>query len=464
MTEEKSESREKPEAPDWLIDNIAEASKNTRKIYLLYLGFLAYCALTAISTNDRTLVLNEPAHLPIVNVGVPLEGFFIFAPILAILTFLYLQLYLQNLNGMKKDLENKYVLAEKKRLYPWIINIIDDPEPGLFGFIQQHVVYIALWWTLPLVLMIFAITYVKKHDEAMSYYLGSLPIMAILLSLAFRQRYESLNFFTKVIKVKPGSIIAILIILAQLFFLACIIPWSMQGGKNDFFRRLICVDLSYQKLITEPETDYEGLYWVDFSGVHLEGANLAFAILKRANLTNAHLDNAFLPSANFQEANLDFAELRGSNMLGINLQGAALTAANLEDCILERSDLRRISSHEGNFQKAILREANFDGAFLQSADFDSATLWGASFQGSFLLDANFRGAELNNSNFENAELAGANFQNGNLYNAENLTINQLSNVKTLYGAKMDDQLLEQVKSQYPHLLEPPEEEEEKSSP
>lgn len=80
MKNKKPDNGKKPEDPQELIDNIAEASKNARKIYLLYLGFLAYCALTVFGTNDRTLVLNEPAHLPIVNVGVPLLRDFSFSP------------------------------------------------------------------------------------------------------------------------------------------------------------------------------------------------------------------------------------------------------------------------------------------------------------------------------------------------------------------------------------------------
>ena len=40
MSESKSQKTKaiKPKAPDWLLDNITEASKNARKIYLLYIG------------------------------------------------------------------------------------------------------------------------------------------------------------------------------------------------------------------------------------------------------------------------------------------------------------------------------------------------------------------------------------------------------------------------------------------
>jgi len=89
-----SKIEDKPKVPNSLIDNIAEASKNARKIYLLFIGVLAYSALTVVSTSDRRIILNEPARLPVINLDVSLDGFFILAPILSIFIFFYFQLYL----------------------------------------------------------------------------------------------------------------------------------------------------------------------------------------------------------------------------------------------------------------------------------------------------------------------------------------------------------------------------------
>jgi hypothetical protein len=49
-----------------------------------------------------------------------------------------------------------------------------------------------------------------------------------------------------------------------------------------------------------------------------------------------------------------------------------------------------------------------------------------------------------------------------LTGAENLTIEQLSKVKTLFLAKLDPELLEQVKKCCPHLLEKPKEDKDKT--
>jgi hypothetical protein len=42
---------------------------------------------------------------------------------------------------------------------------------------------------------------------------------------------------------------------------------------------------------------------------------------------------------------------------------------------------------------------------------------------------------------------------------KNLSVNELSKVETLYNAELDPELIEQVKDEYPHLLEEPKSEE-----
>ncbi|MEE9553551.1 MAG: pentapeptide repeat-containing protein [candidate division Zixibacteria bacterium] len=465
MEDEKLNNGNRPEAPDWLIENIAEASKNTRKIYLLYLGFLAYCALTVFGTNDRTLILNEPAHLPIINVGVPLEGFFIVAPLMAIFTFVYLQLNLQNLNKLKLELWKDHPHIKKERLYPWLINVVDDPAKGAMGNIQLYVVSFSLWWSLVVVLILFPVYYVKKHDIVMSYILGSLPLLGTIIVFWFKSQYEMLGFKKFVWKGKLRLLAGIILILLEFFFLAFIIRWSMQGGKYEFLKPWLCVDLSYQVLVNEPETDYEGLYWADFSGVHLEGANLQSSVLKRADLSDAHLKKADLWRANLQEANLrstnlQEADLRSTNLqeanlFFANLQGARLFRANLQRANLEKANLQGAELGYASLQEADLAEADLKGAGLGSANLQEANLDEADLKGADLFDGDLQGANLYRSNLQGASLV-----NAKLQGARNLTIEQLSEVKTLYEAKLDSVFYEQIKAQYPHLLEPPPPEEE----
>ncbi len=67
-----------------------------------------------------------------------------------------------------------------------------------------------------------------------------------------------------------------------------------------------------------------------------------------------------------------------------------------------------------------------------------------------LSEANLSSACLQEANLEKADLHVANLK-GVYY----LTIEQLSVVKTLYKTKLGPELMEQIKEEYPHLLEKP---------
>lgn len=419
-----------PKAPDWLIENIAEASKNARKIYLLYMGILAYCALTVVSTTDRQIILNETASLPFFKLEVSLNGFFILAPLIAIIVFIYFQLYLHRLKGLINDLRTNYASIEKRRLYPWMVNIAEDPEPGFIGKLQGMIVKFSLWWYLPMVLILMACWFIKKHDPILSYVIGFAPIVGTLIILEFWSRYEEVKFGIRQIRKSifenlAKIILASVVLIFELFFLIFVIPWSLEGGRFEWLRPFICVNLSYQKLVTEPETDYEGLFWGNLNKAHLEGANLTNAVLKRADLRNAYLQNASMQYSLLLKANLKRAKLYGADLRGADLRGTDLRLANLW-----RADLRG-----ANLAEADLRLANLYGADLRLADLRGAKLWLA--------------------NLAEADLRRANLAGGDLRRARNLKADQLSEVKTLYDAELDPELSQKIKSDYPHLLKKP---------
>ena len=92
---------------------------------------------------------------------------------------------------------------------------------------------------------------------------------------------------------------------------------------------------------------------------------------------------------------------------------------------------------------------------LIEANLQRAILVGANLRGANLEGANLEGANLQTVNLWRANLDGANLEGANLWGVHGLTIEQLSKVKSLYDAKLDPVLMQQVKEKYPHLLEEP---------
>ncbi len=87
-----------------------------------------------------------------------------------------------------------------------------------------------------------------------------------------------------------------------------------------------------------------------------------------------------------------------------------------------------------------LRGANLQGADLKEADLEKGNL----------IEANLRKA-----NLEGANLEGTNFEAAFLGETYGLSPDQLSKVKTLYNAKLDEKLFMQLKEKCPALFERP---------
>jgi len=75
-----------------------------------------------------------------------------------------------------------------------------------------------------------------------------------------------------------------------------------------------------------------------------------------------------------------------------------------------------------------------------------------NFYGANLKRINLERANLERTNLTGVNLQGANLFMANLTGAFNLSIDQLSKVRTLYNAKIDEELLIQLKEEFPSLF------------
>jgi hypothetical protein len=411
----KDQSGQTPdEKSSWLLQNIADASQNTAQIYFLYIGALIYCALTVVSISDERLVLDQAVQLPLINLEVSCTGFFILAPLVLIFLFVYLQLYIARAKGLIVQLKASVHKLEKRRLYPWLLNIAESPDPNPIGWIQKAIAKLSLWWLLPMVLVLFAIVFIKKHDPVLSYVISGLPLVGIGLVLWFHsllhgQEYsleetdEAAHKNSKLLHWLLLVIPAASLFLFELFLLFYLVPVANSGKPPGRLWSRTCVNLSFRNLVTQPkDEDSKSLYWIDLRDAHLEGARLSSAILKRANLSGAYLNYAVLDSANLEAANLEGAHLEGANLSKANLQGTILDRASLSGTILK---------------KAHLQNASLSSAQAENADFSGADM---------------RCVTATSANWKNAKLASSNLMQAYFVPADNLTSEQLATVRTLY--------------------------------
>ena len=399
------------QAPDWLIDNITEASKNTRSLYFLYLGFLAYCVLTVFSTDDRRLIVGQFVKLPIVGLDVNLDGFFLFAPLIAILVFIYFQLYFYHLKSLIADLRTGYASVEKRRLYPWMLNMAEEPDSGIIGHVQVGIVKVTVWWLLPIVLAMMNVRYMYRHDP-ISYGLNLLPMISMGSVVYFWNLSENTKWQGYLRRHLGKCTLMLMTLLYVAIMHWHIIPQAIQGNAALFSRLAFNIDLSYEGLVAPPT--FEATYWADFRGLNLRGADLTDSGLGKANLENADMGKARLLRANLQEANLEEANLQQANLFGANLQQAKLGEANLQQANLGEANLQQAELAFANLQQAELRDGKLQQATLAFADLQQADLQDGKLQQARLLRANLQQADLEGADLQEANLAFADLQEANL--------------------------------------------------
>jgi uncharacterized protein YjbI with pentapeptide repeats len=153
---------------------------------------------------------------------------------------------------------------------------------------------------------------------------------------------------------------------------------------------------------------------IDLSIADLRGANLSGANLGRANLSGTDLHGAILWRANLWRANLSGAFLTGAILWRADLSGADLSGAFLNVAKLTGADLSGANLSGANLGGAILWRANLSGADLRGADLRRADLNEAYLHGADLLGANLLGASITPEQLEKAQ---------------NVTLEQLAQIK-----------------------------------
>ena len=150
------------------------------------------------------------------------------------------------------------------------------------------------------------------------------------------------------------------------------------------------------------------------------------------------------------EAILERSLLHGSYLVSANLRGANLVEANLQEANLAEANLQQAKLWKANLQGAILVKANLQQATLWQADLQKADLWKAK-----LLKANLWKTNLQEADLQETDLQEADLQEADLTNVKNLKVEQLSEAKTLYKAKLPDGMEEEIKKIKPELFERP---------
>jgi uncharacterized protein YjbI with pentapeptide repeats len=408
-------------------NEIEDMAKNIQNLFFIYLSVFSFCIITILAISDRQLILTElNIVLPLLNVGVPLNFFFIFGPILCILSFLY---FIMNYMGFRGKLElwiseikeetnedrkgedrKKEILetCDKYFLITPIARICDLYEDKRKMIIlKKMIIIIFIWWLLPIVLFLFTMKYIKTHEF---YGYGALSFLTLLsiwigsynyLGLKFRIKknpeaaIQEINQNNTYQKTKFVIIIFLSIILAIRFV---IIGINASEGNRDYFFFINglfsnYVDLSYIKFTKDEDPTIK--YWGKYENLQLQGANLE----------GANLSKLILRNGNFKKTNFSNAKLNESDLSGSDCEGAVFKRTVLKNVIFFNENLKKLHSN--------LNLADFSESNITNCDVQSCNIMMANFSQSLIIKTNFNKSNLNGSDFsekiKNTKIFDSNF-------------------------------------------------------
>lgn len=245
-----------------------------------------------------------------------------------------------------------------------------------------------------------------------------------LLVIGFSLKYyfaDFDSFFAQVMAEAHGMLFDIAIIGILIF-------WLNRNGdmrqrirtykdEIDDFRLWESEEAAFRTVGNIKRLNRHDIHEINLVNCHLSRTNLNYVNLAESNLNSADISNAFLIETNLQNTRLNQTNLENSNLNQAILTGAYASGANFKDAYLIKAQLNNSFLIKSNFKNAFLMEANLQGCYLTGADFENASLYKADLRG-----------------------------------AKGLTIEQLTKTKTLYLAKFDEEILNQIKNNVPELV------------
>jgi uncharacterized protein YjbI with pentapeptide repeats len=461
---------EMPVNPYSLMEAVNTTSAETRRGWSVFLVLMAYLVIAVAGIGHKDLLLARDVPLPLIQVNIDLQRFFLFAPV--VLCFLHFGLLMQHALLARKVLEfnralrtlesteaPRHPLRLELHSYFFTQSLAGPERSPLISFF----LHLQGWLTLvalPVLLLIYIqVSFLPYHDIEITWAQRLVLLIDCALVVAigiFLTRLE-VSFLgaigrTLVHQRAISLVTALLLAGAAIFsFLSATIPgealdrisprvpssvrWAMAKAFPLLRDPLADTAFGFRRNLVVMDTDLvddknvtQGQMSLNLRGRDLRNARLDRSDLHQADFTGAILDEANLTGANLKGAALgcqELSELRTGNRRAANctsLKGANLTRVRAAGAHLSGADISGASFIEAHlegaeFNEALLPGANFWRANLERAEFTAAAVQGANFLQVQAQGANFFGASLQGADFTAAGLQGAVLRNAMLQGA-----------------------------------------------
>lgn len=419
---------------------IGQFTQSARRFYLIVMTLCAIaCALIALTTDVR-LLLDESATVTArIPNFLPLQGFFLGAPLLLTVLYMRLQFLLLRLWGSMGALPavfpdgqtpekdgSWYLMGPIRQHMKWL----RDPRSPL-AIVESTLAKLLAYWAVPATLLLFWVRYLVMQDyrgtllQVFLFVLVGAAACAMprLVARVLRPGEwtdESTSSFLK--HVLSGARIPVYV-GAVLFLLSLGVIKGLPADAN------VRPDVGRGDPRRWASTAFQALGYRPYADISEEavgqsvnpspagaGANDAEAgsgngpRLNQINLRYSRGYRSQFSGARMWRANLEGASLAEADFRDANLREAILRAANLDHLRAEKvsmvsGDARNAVFAGADFRQADLSYANLDGATLTTANFARATLYSVQLRGANLLRADLSHADLRDVKLQDSVLS-----------------------------------------------------------
>lgn len=445
---------------------VDEALKNVAKLYQLLITTCLIVSVIVITTTDIDIITHTgTAKIPIIDVQLPKDAFFIIAPFLILTLFMSFHLHL--IRAWEMMLEFPAVYPDGRTIgqktYPLHLNSLSfrswkqlkDKLPRLTKT-RACASAVTAFWTAPIALACVDVSYSKgqtpnllglqlactlltilfahkmwhrwlqilagnrKIDEYFSHQKQNSSILPISsINKTYFKSYNSkitIKSASVPLRLSPRTCVNILIIIIFIFYYRSIVTITttiptQNNSKNSnswwesTVKQLITPQLVQAEIVLRPSSWRQRIQPPKTSPGSSHDHSKWEAYLKQYDqITNIpDLTKAHLRFANAKYTFAPKVNLTMAYLVGATFEGADLTFSRLLAADLTDCDLTRAQLLLADLTAANCRSANFTSADLRGADLTSADLTGADLTGAHLEGANLTGADLHDAKLQGAQ-------------------------------------------------------------
>ena len=445
-------------------DAVNEAAGRSRGLWLGFIAVLAYLYVAVGTVTHRDLLLENPVRLPVLNVDLPLLGFFGVASVFCVINHFFLLLQLMGVSFRIREFNEELARSwldetERRRLRRSLDSFVivqllggtREEREGVTGFFLKSIALITLVVAPVGLLLLIQLQFLPYQNEPMSWTHRAAVLADVLVLLVFwpSLRQGTWAFF-------QGSAVRVFGVAGVLFFSIAIATFpgefadggsrasnwmqhedsrmaNVKGalfGKLEtgeerqgvwFLRRAIdlpsketLIELtkldeaikrqkSNEKKVRSWDTDRTvSLRNRNFRGAMFDATDLRFVDFSESNLHGASFE-----AADLRGASLAWAKLGRASLVGAKLEGASLKGALLEQTFLKEARLQGANLRWAKFYATLLDQAQIQGAWLDGADLQNTSLVEAALQGASLAKTKIRRTVFERANLQGAIFKGA---------------------------------------------------------